>query len=343
LSQPNEPSHLEEKAMRPAKFLTVLYEHPHWFNPLFTELDRRGIRYRRLDASHETFDPAGYGPDDVVFNRISPSAWTRGRGELIGRTLGWVNELETGGADVINGSAIFTLEISKASQTAFLEQLGIPTPRTRTVRSAPDLASASATLEFPLLAKPNVGGSGAGVRLFNSREELTAAIDAGNIDGGGDGVILLQEYHAPRGRSITRVETVDGDYLYGIRIHLGEGSGFDLCPADVCKTTTGADLTSSACPVGSAKAGLTVEAFAPPPEVIAVVERIARESQLDVGGIEYLESERDGERYYYDVNALSNFVADPLRVVGLDPTASLVDSIERRLAGSASSVQRRAS
>lgn len=60
------------------------------------------------------------------------------------------------------------------------------------------------------------------------------------------------------------------------------------------------------------------------------MERIAWAARLDVGGIEYLVSERDGRRYYYDVNALSNFVADPVRVVGFDPTERLVDALVAR-------------
>ena len=128
------------------------------------------------------------------------------------------------------------------------------------------------------------------------------------------------------------METLEHRYLYGIRVHLGDGAGFDLCPADVCKTTDGRELTSSACPVGAAKAGLSVEAYEPPPEIVAAVERIAAAAHIDVGGIEYLVSDRDGEIYFYDINALSNFVAQPLSVVGFDPTARLVDALQRRTA-----------
>jgi hypothetical protein len=155
-------------------------------------------------------------------------------------------------------------------------------------------------------------------------------VNDGLVPAGFDGTLLLQEYHPPRGASIVRVETLEGRYLYGIRIHLGEGAGFDLCPADVCKTVDGADLTSAACPAGAGKAGLTVEAFEPPPAVIRQVVRIAQAANLDVGGIEYLESSRDGRLYFYDVNALSNFVADPVRVVGFDPTERLVDALAAR-------------
>ena len=51
--------------------------------------------------------------------------------------------------------------------------------------------------------------------------------------------------------------------------------------------------------------------------------------------MEYLESERDGEVYFYDVNALSNFVGDAPRVVGFDPFVRLGDLIARRYSDAA--------
>ena len=41
---------------------------------------------------------------------------------------------------------------------------------------------------------------------------------------------------------------------------------------------------------------------------------------------------RDGEIYYYDVNALSNFVADATRVIGFDPLQNLADFLEAEVA-----------
>jgi len=41
-------------------------------------------------------------------------------------------------------------------------------------------------------------------------------------------------------------------------------------------------------------------------------------------------NDRDGEAYFYDINALSNFVADAATVVGFDPFVQLVDLIEDR-------------
>lgn len=314
------------------KRLTVVYEHPHWFTPLFQELERREIPFRKLDASVDSVDPASLSPErDVVFNRISPSAWTRDHGATIPAAQRWLHELDRRGVDVINGAEAFDLEVSKAAQLDVLRKAGARAPRTRTVERAEELLEASDSLQFPLIVKPNAGGSGAGIRRFLDRESLAAAVTAREIAIPAGDVLLLQEYHRPGNASIVRVETLDARFLYGIRIHLGDSSGFDLCPADVCKTTDGKELSNAACATDAQKKGLSVEAYQPPAHVIATVERIARASKLDVGGIEYLESERDGEIQYYDVNALSNFVSDPLRVIGFDPTARLVDSIEQRL------------
>jgi hypothetical protein len=39
--------------------------------------------------------------------------------------------------------------------------------------------------------------------------------------------------------------------------------------------------------------------------------------------------DRDGRLYHYDVNALSNFVADAPQAVGLDAFARMTDWLER--------------
>jgi len=56
-----------------------------------------------------------------------------------------------------------------------------------------------------------------------------------------------------------------------------------------------------------------------------------RAAAIDVGGIEYMIDDRDGGIYYYDVNALSNFVADAARVIGFNPFENLTDFLEQEL------------
>lgn len=67
------------------------------------------------------------------------------------------------------------------------------------------------------------------------------------------------------------------------------------------------------------------------------VRRTFRAAAIDVGGVEYLESECDGQIYFYDVNALSNLVTDAPNLVGFDPFVRFVDYLEQR----ASTVEQR--
>jgi len=64
---------------------------------------------------------------------------------------------------------------------------------------------------------------------------------------------------------------------------------------------------------------------------IEAAKRIARAAGLDVGGVEVVIDDRDGTPRFYDINAMSNFVADPLNVLGWDPHDRLIDFLEAQL------------
>ena len=313
------------------KPIAIYYEHPDWFRPLFQQLDERGTNWVKIDARHHYYDAASQEREfSLLFNRMSPSAWQRGLAHAIFYTLNYLAHLEAKRVRVVNGYRCFAHEISKAQQLTNLEKLGLPYPKSRVINHPSQALAAAEAVGYPVVLKPNIGGSGAGIRRFDTFLSLVEASEDPSLADSVDGTLLLQEYHPPRNRSIVRVETLEHRYLYGIRVHLGDEEGFDLCPADLCKTTDGRELTSSACPADAVKRGLSVEPYEPPRDIIDAVERIAAAAHLDVGGIEYLESERDGEIYFYDINALSNFVADPVAVVGFDPTARLVDALVAR-------------
>jgi biotin carboxylase len=198
------------------------------------------------------------------------------------------------------------------------------------IHNPADAPAAAEGLRFPVVVKPNIGGSGAGIRLFDQPETLAKASKNG-LDLGIDSTALVQEFIPTSDGAIVRVEVLGGRYLYAIRVYAPAGT-FNLCPADACQTVDGAELERAACPVDAPKNGLKVECSTPPPERIADVERIARAAGIEVGGIEYIVDSRDGRLYYYDVNALSNFVADAPRVVGFDAFARLADYLEREAA-----------
>ena len=317
--------------MRNSRTLAVYYEHQEWFRPLFAELDRRAVPFTALDATRHSYDPReieiSYA---VVFNRMSPSAYLRGHGHGIFYTLQYLNHLENAGVRVINGQKAFAIEISKARQLALLDSLLLPYPRARVINSPSVAVSAAEGLRFPIVVKANIGGSGAGIVRFDSRAELINAVENNQLNLGIDQTALVQEFIPPRGGHITRVETLGGKYLYAIKVFT-TGETFNLCPADICQTTDGVELARAACPADAPRSGLRVERYEPPREVIRSVERIVQAAEIDVGGVEYIIDDRDGSLLYYDINALSNFVADAPRVLGFDPHVRLVDFLEQEV------------
>jgi len=310
--------------------IAIFHEHKDWFRPLFAELERRGLPWLPLDAASATYDPAETSaPWSLVVNRASPSAYLRGHAQTTFYTLHWLRHLEQIGVPVVNGSEAYALELSKANQLDLLRSLGLPFPRSRVINSPAQAIRAARALRYPVLVKANVGGSGAGIVRHDSAEALAAAVSAGTVDLGIDGTALVQEAAPLRNGHITRVETLGGEYLYAIDVYPASGS-FDLCPADACQTTTGVELVRGACAVDAPRSGLRVEGTTPSREIIREVERIAQAARIDVGGIELLVDDRDGKHYFYDINALSNFVADAPNVVGFDPFERLVDYLELR-------------
>jgi Carbamoyl-phosphate synthase L chain, ATP binding domain len=302
------------------KPIGILYEHPVWFEPLFAQLDRRGIAYEKLHASELVFDPGEReSPYSVLLNRMSPSAWTRGQAHAIFHTLQYLGYLDEIGANVLNGQAAFQIEISKARQCALFARLGLRYPAARVITDAAQAVAAAGRLRFPVLVKPNIGGSGAGIRSFSTPEELADAAGRGDLELGLDGTALVQEYLAAEGDSIVRVEILGGEFLYAIRIRLMPG-GFNLCPADYCELPGIAD--------GVSGRGLPIERFDPPADIVEDAKRIVMAAGMDLGGVEYLVNE--GRPYFYDVNALSNFVANAADVVGFDPFVDLVDLVLER-------------
>ena len=310
--------------------LGIYYEHPDWYRPLFEELDRRGVPYDALQADDHRFDPAeGASTHAVVFNRMSPSAHIRGRSHLISYTLQYLAHLERLGVRVINGYEAWRTEISKAYQLTLLEGLGLAYPRARVIHHPSQASAAAEGLRFPVVVKPNIGGSGAGIVRFDT----PAALERGSQKGlelGIDQTALVQEYVTPAEGRIVRVEVLDGKFLYAIRIYT-TGDTFNLCPADVCQDVDGAQLARAACPADAPKNNLRVEAYTPPPQIIDAVERIMKASSIEIGGVEYMIDARDGRPYFYDINALSNFIADAPRVLGFDPFARLADWLEAEL------------
>ena len=233
---------------------------------------------------------------------------------------------------VINPAAAYRYETSKAAQALLFERLGLPYPRTAVFNDPGQAAKLAADFRFPVVVKPNVGGSGAGIVRFDTSEALEAAARAGALGLGPDGVALVQEYLTPADGGIVRVEVLGGQYLYAIKIFREPSAGYNLCPADICRPGEPAPPDLAACPADAPRLALRVERHEPGRAIVEAAVAIMRAARIDVGGVEYL-VDRDGRVHYYDVNATSNFVADAPALLGFDPTARFADYIEAVAAG----------
>jgi glutathione synthase/RimK-type ligase-like ATP-grasp enzyme len=239
-----------------------------------------------------------------------------------------MRSLEAGGARFLNGSRAFALELSKSAQAAVMQRLGIDHPRTLAFND-PLAAIAQWHAAWPALLKPEQGGSGARMFLLNSPEELHRLLRDRPDLWAPDYLLLLQEYFdVDPERGIVRMEFLDGELLYAMRV-VSHGA-FNLCPSEACNPEGGG---ASHCEVPAGKPTRPVE-FYPYPEVpaeaVAAGKRLMEAGGLDVGGIEYLEA-RDGRLIFYDVNANSNLRKPIGEAFGFDPFDRVVDYLQRQI------------
>jgi len=297
--------------------LAVFFEHPQWFEPLFAALDRHGLDWMAIPIQDHTFDPADPRPPaPVILNRLAMSSFLRQEEHALFYSLAVLGHWQSLGARVVNGTGVLAYDTNKARQLSLFTQAGLAIPKTRVAHRRADVPRLAAEVGYPVMVKVNVGGSGAGMIRYDSAEELEAAAADGLTPVGVDGVALVQDYVPARDARVIRCEVLDGKLLYALALD-GAGSTFDLCPADVCMVD---------------KPTITISQFQPPPEIVAAIVRVARMSGLDVGGIEYMVDDRDGVARFYDLNAMSNFVARPLEVLGWDPHDRLIDYLKREIA-----------
>ena len=310
--------------------LTVLYEHPTWQQPLFDALDKRGVDYLAYDVKSAAFDLRQDVQASIIFNQLSPSAYVRGHGHAVPFALALLDHFESNGARVLNGTSAFRLELDKIAQIRLMRDLGMDYPWTIGFNNVEALWEHEEALNFPAILKPNQGGSGARMAEVNSLKELKFLLEEDSSFWQPDPVLLLQEKldHDPAKQGIVRLEFLDGELLYAMRV-IGV-SGFNLCPSIDCNPEGDEE---GACAVPSATPKSDPQ-FLPYPEVPAeVVEeasRLFKATGFDVGALEYLITS-DGRRVFYDINANSNLRRSVGLAMGFDPFDRVAEYLERQI------------
>jgi glutathione synthase/RimK-type ligase-like ATP-grasp enzyme len=296
--------------------LAVLYEHPEWQEPLFQALERRGVSYVPVDLKQAAFSDTDQPLAPLYFNQASPSAYVRGNARAVPYALAYMRALQIHGVRVLNGASAFALELSKTAQAALLRHLAVPTPRIWTFNDIEAIRARAKEIPWPVLLKPEQGGSGARIVLLETFDHLEALLKQQPEHWLPDNLLLLQEYvPTDPAKGIVRMEFLGGELLYAMRV-VSHGR-FNLCPSPVCNP----EERDSTRPVE----------FSPYPEVPASAvhtgRRIVAAGRLDVAGVEYLEA-ADGRLVFYDINANSNLRPSIAQAFGFDPFERVVDFLE---------------
>ena len=304
----------------------IIYENEDWMPPLRSALDAADVPYEEWFVDDGHFDVTGTPPEGIFLNRMSASSHTRGHGPAVEHTRQLIAWLERHGRRVVNGSHAFELEISKVKQHAALEQAGLRTPATRAVAGGPEaLLAAAQDVPTPFVTKHNRGGKGLGVQLFRTHEAFEEAVRAGDIPTPPAHITLLQQFVEAAEPFITRCEFVDGEFLYAITSDTSDG--FELCPADACRTD------EDRCAVDGDDSLFALREDVP----AALIDRykaFLNREQIDIAGIEFIE-DTEGQIWTYDINGTTNYSPEVENEHDLSGMAAVADLLKRELEAAA--------
>ena len=290
--------------------IVLLYEHPTWSNDLLARARERELNITPFDVGAGQPLPLA-GGFDLWVNRVNAMPSGARPASIVAATGHLLLQLELAGQRVVNGSQTHRIGGSKAAQTSLFSHLGLQAPASVSIFQPADALDAAEATGYPVLTKPNVGGSGAGVMRHDTAEDLQRAIDEHTVDLGVDGTGLVQQVIESADGLIYRVEMLGDELFYGTQQQL-QADSFNYCAADGCAVEAGPDA---------------IALFLPPESVIDAASRVMRSADTAVGGVEYIIDRSSGEPSFFDFNPYSNFVAGRNDELGFDPIDRYLDFV----------------
>ena len=304
----------------------IIYEHPEWHKPLFDALEEARVSYTKIDLKAGAFHENDLPEARLYYNMVSPSANLRGNQKAIPYANAVCKKLESSGKKVLNGSKSIALEMSKSSQLFLLSSLNIDHPRSIIFNDVNALKTQLNGISFPMILKPEQGGSGSRMYLCNSYEEIKRLLDNTPELWLPDNLMILQEYlDNDKAFGIVRLEFLGDRLLYAMRVVTN--GAFNLCPSVYCNPEDG---TGANCEVNiSAK-----PEFYPYQEVPQVAvftgRAIIKASGHSSGSVEYLET-KSGRRVFYDINSNSNLRPSIASSFNVKPFKEVVKFLKNHL------------
>lgn len=280
-----------------------------------------------INIADLSFHPDKEGPSfSFAVNRINmmPSSGTNS--SVVFHTLHYLNWLETMGVTIVNGSQAHFAGASKALQNGLFSKLALHCPQAVAVYRVEDVLKVSKTIGFPLIIKPNIGGSGNGISRFDTYDELETAVKSGNVDLGIDGTGLVQEYIHSDGY-VYRVEILGNHLFYSIKQKIMPNI-FNYCAADGCSASQTPENKDSSFDYCALNQEIRIQPFEAEKAVVEQVISIIHSAGADLGGVEYLMDTKTNTPCFYDFNPYSNFVSNGQALLGFSPEQRFVDYIK---------------
>lgn len=153
---------------------------------LFTEFERRGVQFERIDDGELVFDLEQRDfPYDVVLERSIS----------FGRSLYTLQVLENRGVHCINRAAVVDTCGDKLRTTEALVRAGVAVPRTSLAFTPESALEAMERMGYPVVLKPVVGSWGRMVSRINDRDAAEALLEHLDVLGSWQQhVYYVQEY-----------------------------------------------------------------------------------------------------------------------------------------------------
>ena len=314
--------------------IAYLHEHPTWSERLLSVLQRRIPGVKPVNVAEHHFDTdIHHCKFSAAINRVNIMPSAHRLPQVVFQTQHYLSWLELSGVRVINGARAHATGSSKALQNGVFSSLDLAYPNSIAIYRQEDAVAAADRIGYPVIVKPNIGGSGSGIGLYENYEELKQAVQIRALDLGVDRTGLVQQYIRSDGY-VYRVEVLGDTLFYSIKQPIVEGE-FNYCAADGCSTDTqkpAADTMQISqsesdfdfCVLGGADG---IQLHTPPPDVVQNVVSILKKCDADFGGVEYFIDTNTGQPCYYDFNPYSNFVSNGENLLGFSPEERFTDFV----------------
>jgi Carbamoyl-phosphate synthase L chain, ATP binding domain len=310
--------------------IAFLYEHPTWSDQLIQCFGENKIALKLLNIADLAFDTGQLNVDyDLLINRVNimPSAG-RNAG-LSFHTLHFLHWLELTGVPVVNGARAHYAGASKAVQNGIFAKLGLDFPKAVAIHKVADALGAAEKIGFPLMVKPNIGGSGSGVAKYDNAEDLNRGVAGREFDFGVDHSGLVQEY-IPSDGFVYRIEILGDRLFYAIKQKI-VADQFNYCAADGCHMAEAQPEQGGSFDFCAMAPTEHIEPFEPSAGIVAQVVSVIQAAGADVGGVEFLVNRKTGRPCFYDFNPYSNFVSEGKRLLGFSPEQRYVEFVASRI------------